>query len=244
LLKKIGNVLTLGSSLLFVHSDVIPKSGDLTLVLAVLIFSFLDVLGHHVSVSDEVQDISLLAFSLLPEIFNLSSECVDTLLSDVLLLKSIILLSGLSVSALAELNVTEIKFLIFFLNPLLLVDVPADCVLLLNLFFLNLFILSSEQLVLFFEILIAVSQSFVLVKLLLVLLILLLESVVGFVVQLEILLALGLQFFDLVVLLSDVLVSLLDLLVMSDFLSLVLDLVVFKLFDFVLLVHHLLLVFE
>lgn len=214
------------------------------MVLAVLIFGFLDVLGHHVSVSDEVQDISLLAFSLLPEIFNLSSECVDTLLSDVLLLKSIILLSGLSVSALAELNVTEIKFLIFFLNPLLLVDVPADCVLLLNLFFLNLFILSSEQLVLFFEILIAVSQSFVLVKLLLVLLILLLESVVGFVVQLEILLALGLQFFDLVVLLSDVLVSLLDLLVMSDFLSLVLDLVVFKLFDFVLLVHHLLLVFE
>jgi len=79
---------------------------------------------------------------------------------------------------------------------------------------------------------------------LLVLLILFHERIVSFVVQFKVLLALTLQIFDLAVPRSDVLVSLLDLLVMSDFLSLVLDLIIFKLLNLVLLVHHLLLVLE
>jgi len=157
LLKEIGNVFTLSSSLLFVHSDIIPKSGDLTLVLAVLILSLLDVLGHHVSVSDEVQNVSLLALSLLPEILNLSSKCINTRLGDVLLLKSVVLLSGLSILSLVKLNITKIKLLVFFLNSLLLVDILTDCDLVLALFFVNLFVLSYEQLVLLLEVLIAVS---------------------------------------------------------------------------------------
>jgi len=79
---------------------------------------------------------------------------------------------------------------------------------------------------------------------LLVLLILFHERIVSFVVQFKVLLALTLQIFDLAVPRSDVLVSLLDLLVMSDFLSLVLNLIIFKLLNLVLLVHHLLLVLE
>jgi len=79
---------------------------------------------------------------------------------------------------------------------------------------------------------------------LLILLILFHERIVSFVVQFKVLLALTLQIFDLAVPRSDVLVSLLDLLVMSDFLSLVLNLIIFKLLNLVLLVHHLLLVLE
>jgi len=77
---------------------------------------------------------------------------------------------------------------------------------------------------------------------LLVLLILLLESVVGFVVQIKILKTLAFQIFDLSVLFGEILVSLFDLLIMGDFLSLVLDLVVFKLLNFMLLIHGLFLI--
>jgi len=52
------------------------------------------------------------------------------------------------------------------------------------------------------------------------------------------------QFFDLIVFLGDVLVSLLDLFIVKNFLSLELDLVIFELLDFVLLVHHLLFILE
>jgi len=77
---------------------------------------------------------------------------------------------------------------------------------------------------------------------LLVLLILFLESVVGFVVQIKILKTLAFQIFDLSVLFGEILVSLFDLFIMGDFLSLVLDLVVFKLLNFMLLIHGLFLI--
>jgi len=157
LLQKIGNVLTLGSSLLLVHGNIIPKSGNFALVFAILIFSLLDILGHHISISDEVEDVSLFALSLLSEILNLSSKCINTRLGDVLLLKSVVLLSGLSIFSLVKLNVAKIKLLVFFLNSLLLVDILTDCDLVLALFFVNLFVLSYEQLVLLLEVLIAVS---------------------------------------------------------------------------------------
>ena len=54
-------------------------------------FCFLNVLLHHVSVANQVQDACLLVLCLLPEVLDLPGEGVDSCLGDSLLVLSLLL---------------------------------------------------------------------------------------------------------------------------------------------------------
>merc|ERR1719265_1938593 len=88
LFEKIGNVLILSGARLFPLGDLILLLGKLILVLEVLFFSLFNVLGHHISVSNKIKNVSLFIISLFSEVLNLSGKGINTRFSDLLLMLS------------------------------------------------------------------------------------------------------------------------------------------------------------
>jgi hypothetical protein len=116
LFQEVGNVLVLSRARLFPLGDFILLLGELVLVFEVLFLSFLDVLRHHVSVSDEVKNVGLFGISLLSEVLNLSSECTYTRFGDKLLVFSFELLSGDHLLLLSKLGIHSFGVLVVLLN--------------------------------------------------------------------------------------------------------------------------------
>ena len=92
--QELLDVLILGSALLIEGIDLAVELNDFESVLLVNLTSLSDVLVHHVSVSDESKDVTLLQISLLSQVLDLSGQGIHTSLSDVfgvfgLILKSL-----------------------------------------------------------------------------------------------------------------------------------------------------------
>ena len=94
LFEKVSNVLLLGSSLLLELGNLIDFAADLVLVLHVLILCLLDRLGHHVSESDQIDDLLLVLLGVSAQVLDLSSKSVNTVLGQVLLVFSLLLFIG------------------------------------------------------------------------------------------------------------------------------------------------------
>ena len=94
LFEQISDVLLLCSSLLLELSNLIDLAANLILVLHVLILSLLDGLGHHVSEPDKINDLLLILFGVSPEMLDLSGESIHSVLGQVLLVLSLLLLIG------------------------------------------------------------------------------------------------------------------------------------------------------
>jgi hypothetical protein len=114
--QKIGNVLLLHSTLLFELTNLIVLLGDVILVLKIVILGLFDGLGHHVSESDKVDDLLLVLLGVSSEMLNLSSQGIDTILCEILLQLSGLLLPGDSIIVITKSIVVSIEILIILLQ--------------------------------------------------------------------------------------------------------------------------------
>ena len=114
--EKLGDVLLLHSALFFELTDLIVLLGDLILVLDVVILGLFDGLGHHVSESDEVDDLLLVGLSVSSEMLDLSGQGIDTVLGEILLVVSRFLLSGDTIVVVSQTVVVSIEILVALLE--------------------------------------------------------------------------------------------------------------------------------
>ena len=94
LFEEVGNVLLLGSSLLLKLCNLVDFAADFILVLHILILSLLDRLGHHVSEPDQINDLLLVLLGVSAQVLNLSRQGIHSVLSQVLLVLSLLLFVG------------------------------------------------------------------------------------------------------------------------------------------------------
>lgn len=116
LYQQVLDVLLFSSSLSLQKLDFSVLLGNFILVSVVLIFGLLDRLGHHVSESDQVNDLLLVHVCVSSEMLDLSGQGVDTVLGEILLVFSFFLLSGDSVLVIEETVVGSSKFLVALLE--------------------------------------------------------------------------------------------------------------------------------
>ena len=86
--QEISDVLLLHPTLLFELADLIVLLGDFILVLEVVVLGLFDGLRHHISESDEINDLLLVLLSVSSEMLNLSGQGVDTVFGEILLILS------------------------------------------------------------------------------------------------------------------------------------------------------------
>lgn len=92
--EQVSNVLLLVSSLFLELSNLIDLAADLILVLHIFILSLLDGLGHHVSESNQVNDLLLVLFSVSSQVLDLSRQGINSVLGQVLLVLGLLLFVG------------------------------------------------------------------------------------------------------------------------------------------------------
>ena len=110
------NVVLFGSALLFKLRYLLVFLRDFFLVLVVLFLCLFDVLGHDISILDEVKNVGLLVVGLSSEVLNFSGESVHTRLGDVLLVLSVLLLSSDSILVVGEAVVLSVEVLVALLK--------------------------------------------------------------------------------------------------------------------------------
>jgi hypothetical protein len=81
---------------------------------------------HHVSISDQVQNISLLSLSLLSQVLDFSSQSIHTLLGHVFLGFRIVLLSSDSIFVVSQPDIFDSEFLLLLLDLSELIPVLID----------------------------------------------------------------------------------------------------------------------
>lgn len=114
--QKIGDVLLLLSTLLFELTDLVVLLGDIIFVLDIVILSLLDRLGHHISESNKIDNLLLVSLGVSSEMLDLSSQCVNTILSEILLQLGGLLLSGDSIIVIAETVIVSVEVLVVLLQ--------------------------------------------------------------------------------------------------------------------------------
>ena len=114
--QKIGNVLLLHSTLLFELTNLVVLLGDVILVLKIVILSLFDGLGHHVSESDKINDLLLVLLGISPEMLNLSSQGIDTILGEILLQLCGFFLPGDSIIVITKTVVVSVEVLVILLQ--------------------------------------------------------------------------------------------------------------------------------
>ena len=114
--QKIRNILLLHPTLLFELTDLIVLLGDVVLVLKIVILGLFDGLGHHISESDKVDDLLLVLLGISSEMLNLSSQGIDTILSEILLQLCGFLLPGNSIIVITKTVVVSVEVLVILLQ--------------------------------------------------------------------------------------------------------------------------------
>lgn len=159
LLEQVSDVLLLISALDLEVLDLSVLGQQFLLVLLVLDLGLLDVLLHHVSVSDQIQDRCFFVVALLSQMLDFSRKGIDTCLGDGFLVLGLLLELGDPCLLSNVLIVASVQYLVFLLELSELVLVVGDFLFAILQLVLQRLVLSQARVVVSFQGVVLLVQS-------------------------------------------------------------------------------------